>query len=150
MENWRTAIVNVSPENFWIRGYSIGSLMEKQSFAGTIFLLQQGRLPTEGESRLLDAILISASDHGPAAPSAAAARLVCSGNRAAVSAAVAAGVLAIGLEHGGAGQECMEMIADGLKRCQTEGISVEQAAVQTVDDARAQKSRLPGLGHRTH
>ena len=65
MEPWRTAIINVSEQDFWIRGYDIGSLMQKQTFAGTIFLLHQGRLPTEGESRLLDAILISASDHGP-------------------------------------------------------------------------------------
>ena len=85
MEPWRTAIVSVSEKNFWIRGYDIGSLMQKQTFAGTIFLLHQGRLPTEGESRLLDAILISASDHGPGAPSAAAARLACSGNRQSVS-----------------------------------------------------------------
>ena len=68
MEPWRTAIVSVSEKNFWIRGYDIGSLMQKQTFAGTIFLLHQGRLPTESESRLLRCrILLSASDHGPGA-----------------------------------------------------------------------------------
>jgi len=150
MEPWRTAIVNVSEKNFWIRGYDIGSLMQKQTFAGTIFLLHQGRLPTEGESRLLDAILISASDHGPGAPSAATARLACSGNRQSLSSAIAAGILAIGDEHGGAGMACMEIIATGLKLAQTESISIEEAAGRIADDAKARKIRLPGLGHRSH
>jgi citrate synthase len=150
MEPWRTAIVSVSENNFWIRGYDIGSLMQKQTFAGTIFLLHQGRLPTEGESRLLDAILISASDHGPGAPSAAAARLACSGNRHSLSSSIAAGILAIGDEHGGAGMACMEIIAAGLKMAQSDSISIEQVAERVVDDAKVRKIRLPGLGHRSH
>ena len=150
MDPWRTAIVSVGEKNFWIRGYEIGALMQKQTFAGTIFLLHQGRLPTDGESRLLDAILISASDHGPGAPSAATARLACSGNRQSVSSSIAAGILAIGDEHGGAGMACMEIIAAGLKTAKTESISIEQAAERVVDDAKARKGRLPGLGHRSH
>jgi citrate synthase len=150
MEPWRTAIVSVGENNFWIRGYDIGSLMQKQTFAGTVFLLHQGRLPKNGESRLLDSILIYASDHGPGAPSAAAARLACSGNRQSVSSAVAAGILAIGDEHGGAGMACMEVIAAGLKLAQSESISIEEAASRAVDHAQANKKRLPGLGHRSH
>jgi citrate synthase len=150
MDSWRTAIVSVGEKDFWIRGYDIGSLMQKQTFAGTVFLLHQGRLPTEGESRLLDAILISASDHGPGAPSAATARLACSGNRQSLSSAIAAGILAIGDEHGGAGMECMEIIAAGLKMAKEESISIEHAAGRIVDDAKASKVRLPGLGHRSH
>ncbi len=150
MEPWRTAIVNVGEQDFWIRGYDIGSLMQKQTFAGTIFLLHQGRLPTEGESRLLDAILISASDHGPGAPSAATARLACSGNRQSLSSAIAAGILAIGDEHGGAGMACMEVIAAGLELAKSESISIEEAASRIADDAKTLKTRLPGLGHRSH
>jgi citrate synthase len=150
MEPWRTSIVSLSGDNIWIRGYSISDLMQKQTFAGTIFLLHQGRLPTEGESRLLDAILIGASDHGPGAPSAAAARLACSGNRAGVSSAIAAGVLAMGDEHAGAGQACMELIGRTLSMVKAESISIEEAAARAVQEARAQNTRLPGLGHRTH
>jgi citrate synthase len=150
MDAWRTAIVSLDENNIWIRGYDIGSLMRKQTFAGTIFLLHQGRLPTEGESRLLDAILISAADHGPGAPSAAAARVACSGNRKALSSAIAAGILAIGDEHAGAGEACMAIIATALKRVESESISIEDAAERAVDDAEAHKQRLPGLGHRQH
>ena len=76
--------------------------MRQAGFVDTIFLLFRRRLPTAGERTLLDAILVGVSDHGAGAPSCAAARLVASGNRQSVSAAVAAGVLAIGDEHGGA------------------------------------------------
>ena len=78
------------------------SLMTQKSFADVVFLLHQGRLPGEQERKLLDAILIGVADHGAGAPSCAAARLAASGNRQSLSAAVAAGILAIGDEHGGA------------------------------------------------
>ena len=96
MEPWRTSIMDMDEKNIWIRGYDIGSLMRKQTFAGVVFLLHQSRLPSEGESRLLDAIFVATADHGPSSPSAATARLACSGNRKGLSSAVAAGVLAIG------------------------------------------------------
>jgi citrate synthase len=150
MDAWRTSITHVDEKNIWIRGYGVGSLMRQQTFAGTIFLLHQGRLPSEGESRMLDAILIAVSDHGPGSPSAATARLACSGNRKGLSSAVAAGVLAIGDEHAGAGEACMAIIKTGLNRVQSESISMEDAAERAVDEAEDSKKRLPGLGHRQH
>jgi citrate synthase len=150
MDAWRTSITEIDEKNIRIRGYDIASLIRKQSFAGVIFLLHQGRLASEGESRLLDAILIGVCDHGPGSPSAATARLACSGNRKGLSSSVAAGVLAIGDEHAGAGEECMAIIAEGLKRMKTESISVEAAAERAVEEAQERKKRLPGLGHRQH
>jgi citrate synthase len=122
----------------------------KLSFADTIFLLHQGRLPNESERRLLDAILIGVADHGSGAPSCATARLVASGNRQSLSAAVAAGILAIGDEHGGAGSGCMELIAEGVERSGRESIPLEGAARRITAEAKAQKRRLPGFGHRVH
>src|SRR5205809_495950 len=126
MNPWRSAIANSDATNIWIRGYDVTSLMTG-SFTDTIFLLHQGRLPNAGERRLLDAILVGVADHGSGAPSCATARLVASGNRQSLSAAVAAGVLAIGNEHGGAGASCMEMIAAGIAR---ESVSIEDAAAK--------------------
>lgn len=150
MTPWRTAIVSSHENSIRIRGYNITDLMERVSFTDTVFLLHRGRLPEPAESKLLNAILISGADHGAGAPSCATARLAASGNRQSYSAAVAAGVLAIGDEHGGAGSLCMEMIGAGLELARTEGISSEEAAARTVDAARAQGKRLPGLGHRVH
>jgi citrate synthase len=150
MDSWRTAIATSDETHLWIRGYDVTSLMTRAGFTETIFLLHQGRLPNAGEKRLLDAILVAVADHGAGAPSCAAARLVASGNRQSLSAAIAAGILAIGDEHGGAGSACMDMIAAGVELSIREAVSIDEAARSTVEDARATKKRLPGLGHRVH
>ena len=150
MQPWRTAIANSDQTNIWIRGYDIAALMQRASFADTLFLLHRARLPTAGERRLLDAMLVAVADHGAGAPSCAAARLAASGNRRSLSAAIAAGVLTIGDEHGGAGSACMEMIAAGVELSRREAIPVREAASRAVDSARAAGRRVPGLGHRVH
>ena len=150
MDSWRTAIVRSDESAIWIRGRNVVDLMRQSTFTDTVFLLHRGRLPTSRERRLLDAILVGVADHGAGAPSCATARLVASGNRQSISAAVAAGVLAIGDEHGGAGANCMRLIAASLARVAAQSISIEQAAVRAVDEARANGARLPGLGHRVH
>jgi citrate synthase len=132
------------------RGYDITELMQKASFTDVVFLLHQGRLPSVHERRILDAILISVADHGSGAPSCAAARLAASGNRQSLSAAVAAGILAVGDEHGGAGSLCMEMIAAGLELARRESIGIAAAAERIVAETRAAGKRIAGLGHRVH
>ena len=149
MDAWRTAIATSDATSLRVRGYDITSLM-KLSFADTIFLLHQSRLPNESERKLLDAILVGVADHGSGAPSCAAARLAASGNRQSLSAAVAAGILAIGDEHGGAGSACMELIAEAVARASSESIALEEVARRITSEARARKHRIPGFGHRVH
>src|SRR5215213_8661428 len=148
MEPWRTAIATSDATNIWIRGRPVTSLMQQATFTEIVFLLHLGRMPSPGERRLLDAVLIGVADHGSGAPSCAAARLAASGNRASISSAVAAGILAIGDDHGGAGSNCMELIAEGLALAKREGVSPAEAAARTVEAARTARRRLPGLGHR--
>src|SRR4029077_16676581 len=135
MEPWRTAIATSDATNIWIRGHEMTALMRGATFTDAIVLLHLGRLPSPGERRLLDAILIGVSDHGAGAPSCAAARLAASGNRSSISSAIAAGVLAIGDEHGGAGSNCMSLIRAGLVLAAQESISAATAARQVVADA---------------
>jgi citrate synthase len=149
MDPWRTAIASSDADSLRIRGYEVTELM-KLSFADTIFLLHQSRLPTPNERRLLDAILVAVADHGSGAPSCATARLAASGNRQSLSAAVAAGILAIGDEHGGAGSACMEVLHDGIGLAQREHLPLAEAAQRIAENAKSQKRRLPGFGHRVH
>lgn len=150
MEPWRTGITTSDEKSIYIRGFNVASLMTQATFADTIYLLHQSRLPTKDERRLLDAILIGVSDHGPAAPSAAAARIVASGNRKSLEAAIAAGVLAMGDAHGGAAYECVQMIAEGVELARRESISLQEAAGRLVAKAKNEHRRLPGMGHRVH
>src|SRR6476659_3508040 len=136
MDTWRTAIVDAGPDHIRVRGHDVLELMKRATFTDHIFLLHHQRLPSAGERRLLDAILVGVADHGAGAPSCAAARLAASGNRQSLSAAIAAGVLTIGDEHGGAGTGCMELIAEGLARARREGRSFDVTAAQIVDEAK--------------
>src|SRR6185436_5592125 len=150
MEPWKTALSNSDATHIWIRGHDITSLMKTSSYTDVFFLLHHGRLPSASERELLDAMMIAAADHGPGSPSAAAARLAASGNRQAPEAALAAGILAIGDVHGGAGPACMELIAAGVARAKDRSISLEASAGQTVSESIATGERVPGLGHREH
>src|SRR6187399_672699 len=150
MDPWRTAIADSRDGQIRIRGYDVPSLMTGRTFTDTIFLLHQGRLPNPTERALLDAILTGVADHGSGAPSCATARLAISGNRSSVSAAIAAGILAVGDEHGGAGSGCMELLAAGVERARRESLSFEQCAATIVSEHRAIGKRVAGLGHRVH
>jgi citrate synthase len=150
MDAWRTAIVDAGPAHIRVKGYDVLDLMQRSSFTDLVFLLHHDRLPTADERRLLDAILIGVADHGSGAPSCAAARLAASGNRGSLSAAVAAGLLTIGDEHGGAGSGCMELISSALARMSDGGMSLEAAARALVAEATASGARVPGFGHRVH
>src|ERR1700716_3398615 len=130
MDTWRTAIVDTGPDHIRVRGHDVLELMRGASFTDLIFLLHHERLPSAAERRLVDAILIGSADHGAGAPSCAAARLAASANRQSPSAAIAAGVLTIGDEHGGAGSGCMELIASGLDRARREGLSLDEVAAR--------------------
>src|SRR5438067_11105896 len=135
METWRTAIVDAGPDHIRVRGHAVLDLMRGATFTDLIFLLHHQRVPTAAERRLIDAILVGSADHGAGAPSCAAARLAASGNRQSPSAAIAAGVLTIGDEHGGAASNCMALIAEGLALAARDGLSIDAAAAAVVDDA---------------
>src|SRR5712692_4085918 len=141
MDTWRTAIVDAGPNHIRVRGHDVLALMQQATFTDLIFLLHHNRLPSPAERRLLDAILIGVADHGAGAPSCAAARLAASGNRQSLAAAIAAGVLTIGDEHGGAGSGCMELIAAGLERARREGLALAEVAGRMVDEAKSVKKR---------
>jgi len=150
VESWRSAITEADGEQLRIRGQAVVRLMHEASFCDVVGLLLRGSTPDAGERRLLDAILIAIADHGAGAPSAAAARMVATGNRQAPEAAIAAGVLAIGDAHGGAGLACFGVIQDALARAEREGQTIEAIAASVVEAARQSKTRLPGFGHRMY
>src|SRR5512141_2180008 len=128
MEPWRTAITDSDREHVWVRGYDVTELMANITFADMVFLLHRGELPTPAERKIIDAILVAIADHGPGAPSSMAARTIATGNRRAVEAAIAGGILAIGDAHAGAGYDCMMIITDGIARAKKEALSFSDAA----------------------
>lgn len=145
---WRTGISRIRPGEILLRGYPVEQLIGEVSFADMIWLMLRGDLPAPGQSRLLEAALVSAVDHGPQAPSIAAARMAATCGLG-LNNAVATGVNLLGDVHGGAGQQCMQVLAR-LGQSATKGADLEAAAVELVAEYRAEKRYIPGFGHRFH
>jgi citrate synthase len=148
-QSWKTAITEIKPNEVRLRGYCMEALMGKVTFAQAIFLALTGELPTSGVARLLDAMLVSSIDHGATPPSALAARTAAS-TGAPLNAAVAVGVLSINRFHGGAIHDCMVVLLDGIQRSSESGETIETIAAALIDEYRAAKKRIAGLGHRIH
>lgn len=143
---WRTALVETGPGVVRLRGYPIEDLMGRVSWASVVGLLLRGELPEEWERELLEAVLVAGVDHGPMAPSIAIARMAATCG-VSLSAAVAAGLAAIGDVHGGAGEQCMELLYRVDRRRDETGQLGE--AVRAVLEEFGSE-RVPGFGHRIH
>lgn len=150
MDSWRSAITHADGKRLLIRGHDVVDLMQRGTYADVVALLIGGHKADEGERRLIDAMLIAAADHGAGSPSAATARMAATGNRQAPEAAVAAGILAIGDAHAGAGMACMELIAAAIARAAQESRPLADIARATAVEAQASGRRLPGMGHRLY
>jgi citrate synthase len=149
-EAWRSAITGFDRQRIFTKGVPIEELMRSGNFGDVVFLLFKGRPPQAWESRLFNAVMIASADHGPTSPSTLAARVIASGNRRALEAAIAGGLLAIGDAHGGAGEETMQVLHEGLKQIARTGATPAAVARDIVQRYVAENRRLPGLGHRFH
>jgi citryl-CoA lyase len=117
--------------------HPVTELMKEATFTDTIFLLFSKRLPTVSERKLLDALLVAAAEHGVEAPSLYVPRIsAASGNS--VHAAMAAGMLAIGDAHGGAGEAAAQLLLR------------DESAETLVSEYLADGKKIPGFGHKVY
>ena len=145
---WSTAVSRIEPNLIELRGRPIQDLIGQLSFVATIWLLLRGDPPTQGQERLLEAALVSSVDHGPHAPSIAIARMAATCGIG-LNGAIASGVNLLGDVHGGAGEQCVELLSEVTRRASEEG-DTDQAAARVVDQWRTRSKYLPGFGHRFH
>lgn len=145
---WRTQISDISPGVIRFRGYPIEELIPNTSFPAMIYLMLRGQLPTEAEERLLTMALVAAVDHGPQAPSIAAARMAITCGIG-INSAVATGVNLLGDTHGGAGQQCMALMAE-IDAADPAGERTEELVAERLAEYKANKKFVPGFGHRFH
>lgn len=148
-EWWESAITEIAPGSIRIRGYAIEDLIGRISFPAMIWLMLRGELPGPRESHLLGALLVAGVDHGPQAPSIAIARMAITCGIG-INSAVASGVNVLGDVHGGAGQQCMELLT-GIAQKVACGNDLKSAVTEVLADFRARNGRfIPGFGHRFH
>src|SRR5262250_38545 len=103
---WSTAIIDMKPGMIRYRGYAIEELIGRISFAEMVYLMTRGELPNPAAAKLLEAALVAAVDHGPQAPSIAAARMAITCG-VGINNAMASAINMLGDVHGGAGEQCV-------------------------------------------
>src|SRR5215510_7403144 len=108
-EWWSTSIIDMKPGSIRIRGYAIEELIGRIGFAEMVYLMTRGDLPQPGAAKLLEAALVAAVDHGPQAPSIAAARMAMTCG-VGVNNAMASAINMLGGVHGGAGEQCVALL----------------------------------------
>ena len=135
MTEWETEISS-SGEDAVIRGENLEDVMD-EDFSDAIWLVLRGEEPSKKESELFNTVLSSSIDHGVGNPSTVSARTVQSGGND-MNTGVAAGILALGDKHGGAIEECMEMLQS------------KKSGEEVIDDYLERDEKIPGLGHKVY
>jgi citrate synthase len=143
---WSTAVSEIEPGVVRLRGYPVEQLIGRASFVETVWLLLRGELPSATQADLLEAALVAAVDHGPQAPSIAAARMAATCG-VGLNNALATGVNLLGDVHGGAGQQCLALL-DGLAA--RDDVQLEETVAELLADLRSRGAHVPGFGHRFH
>jgi citrate synthase len=150
---WSTSIIDMQPGKIRYRGYAIEELIGRIGFAEMVYLLTRGELPHPDAAKLLEAALVAAVDHGPQAPSIAAARMAISCG-VGINNAMASAVNMLGDVHGGAGEQCVALfnaIADRLNGTRpSEQRLAEAVRAEITLLAERGVRRVPGFGHRFH
>ena len=139
---WRTSIIDMEPGRIELRGHPIQELIGNISFAEMIWLMVRGDKPSADQARLFEAALVSAVDHGPQAPSIAAARMAVTCGLP-LNNAMASAVNMLGDVHGGAGEQAVELFHHVA--------ASEDGVAAALDAWIAERGKIiPGYGHRFH
>jgi len=142
---WATSVSRMEPGIIELRGRPVEHLIGSIGLTSMIWLMLRGDPPTARQAALLEAALVAAVDHGPQAPSIAIARMTATCG-VGLNNAIASGVNALGDTHGGAGQQCVELLTDIIE-AETTGLELSDAVRKVIAD---RPRYLPGFGHRFH
>src|SRR6266576_923603 len=150
---WSTSIIDMKPGMIRYRGYAVEELVGRIGFAEMVYLMTRGELPDPAAAKLLEAALVAAVDHGPQAPSIAAARMAITCG-VGINNAMACAINMLGDVHGGAGEQCVTLYnsiagrMDGGASSDAQLAHAVKAEIKTLLDAGTRY--IPGFGHRFH
>lgn len=147
-----TDMGSTTPTSITVCGLDLADdIMGKISFPDLAFRMVALRLPTEQESVLFNAVLVSLADHG-ITPTVLAARLTYLGAPEALQGAVAAGLLGGGSVFLGVAEDAARFLHEVLVTLDPDpdDAALAAAAAAAVTELREQGRRTPGLGHPVH
>jgi citrate synthase len=145
----RTSISTATPDSITVRNRDLcKELIGQVSLTEFFCLLLTGQPPTDTQRVLLDASLVSISEHG-LVPSIQAARMTLAAAPEALQGAVAAGLLGCGSVVLGSSEEAGKLFAALLAKTPQEG-TLAEVVEREISALRARRAPLPGFGHPLH
>ena len=143
--NPTTRLCTHDTESITIRGADlVDDLIGELTFTEMTYFAITGRRPTQAQTRILDAVLVTLMEHG-LTPSAIAARMIYGSTPESLQAGVSAGLLAVGSVFVGTMEGCAALIERILAAPDGEG-----AALDIADEYRSARRPIPGFGHHMH
>lgn len=144
-----TRVGKSTPDKIYVHGYDLTEdLIGEITLADMAFLGAKHRKPTKNESEMLNALLVSISEHG-FTPSSVSTRLTYLGAPESVQSAVAAGLLGAGTVYLGAMEYVAEMLQEAFEKYSEEE-DIEVIAKKVIDERLEAGLQLPGFGHPMH
>jgi citrate synthase len=140
-----TAICTSDKESITVRGKDLNDLIGTLDFGEFFYFHLTGEIPSDSESRLFNAILVTVVEHG-ITPSVIAARLTHDSAPDAIQGAVSSGLLGAGGTFLGSMEDTAQMLEDGVDVATAEEAPIQDVAADIV----AEYDRLPGFGHPLH
>ena len=132
-----------------VRGLDLPTeIIGKIDLGDFAFLELTGRQPTEDESTVFNALVVTLVEHG-LTPSVLATRLTYLGAPESLQGSVAAGLLGLGTTFAGTMEGAARFLQEALAKSGGEA-NLDELAREIVRTHRAEKKFIPGLGHNLH
>ena len=144
----RSEVAYSTADRIVVRGHDLVDLIGNVALGDMAFLELKGRLPTSQESAVFNAITVTLVEHGMT-PSTIAARMTYLGAPESLQGAVAAGILGLGGRFGGTVEDIARILQTRLGAAPLEA-DLRQVARDVVEENRAAKRLIPGIGHPEH
>ena len=144
----KTAIAASDAVSITIRGEDLCSqLIGKINFTDYFWLLVLGERPSDKQRAILDACLVAIAEHG-LVPSVQAARMTLAAGPEAWQGAMAAGLLGMGSVVAGSSEAAGCYLHEIVRAA--EGGDLDAAAIASLNELKAARKKVPGLGHPQH
>ncbi len=138
-----------TPDRITVRGLDLPTeILGEMNLGDMAFLLTMHRKPTDRESRVFNAMVVTLVEHG-VTPSSMAARLTYMGAPEALQAAVAAGLSGLGTVFVGSMEGAAKMLSEALPGGGAEA-DLDALADRVVAGFAERGEIIPGLGHPVH
>jgi citrate synthase len=145
-----TAIATSDADSITVRGLDLcDDLIGKIDFTDYFWLLVLGERPSREQRAMMDACLVAIAEHG-LVPSVQAARMTLAAGPESWQGAMSAGLLGMGSVVAGSSETAGRYLAEVIAKAEADGTDIETAVTESLKGLKAQRKKVPGLGHPQH